>query len=124
MHHDNGDEQTSSEFRLASPLKRLSIFSRKEDHEGKTDMSVLLSPKREKELMKDRKFFSPAKSILYALRQSLMLGQVRKGPRKEEADDEHDKDKEDNDEENPLTEEEVMILLCRELELIGDDEQE
>jgi hypothetical protein len=131
MHQNNGDEQASTEFRLASPLKRLSLFSRKEDHEGNTGISSLLSPKREKELMRDRKvFFSPVKSMSHALRQSFTLGQLRKSPRKEEADDEHDEDnednedKEDNDEDKPLTEEEVMILLCRELQLIGDDDGE
>jgi hypothetical protein len=133
MNCNNGDTQENSELRLASPLRRsLRCFSPRNQgyHAVNSDyLNGLLSPKLEKELMKDRKvFFSPVKSMSHALRQSFTLGQLRKSPRKEEADDEHKEDKEDkenNDEDKPLTEEEVMILLCRELELISDDgEQE
>jgi hypothetical protein len=134
MNRNNGDNQESSELRLASPLKKiLRCFSprKQEDHAGNIDLLVsgLLSPKLEKELMIDRKVFSPVKSMSNALFQSFTIGQsFRKSPpRKEEDCDEHDDNdnkEEDNGEESPtMTEEEIILLLCREFELIGDGEK-
>jgi hypothetical protein len=156
MNRNNADNQESSELCLMSPLKRsLSMFSsrKQEDHAGNIDLSGLLSPKLEKALMKDSKFFSPVKSMSFALRQSLTLSQslrkspqsFRKSPRKEE-EEEEDKDEDEEDEEDeeeadeegdepcyyedneqpeksPMTEEEALLLLCREFELIGHGEQ-
>jgi hypothetical protein len=130
MNRNNGDTEESSELRLASPLRRsLRCLSSRnqEDHTGNIDLlSGLLSPKLEKECMKDRKVFSPVKSMTNALRQSFTIGQrSRNNPQIEEDYDEHDyEDKEEyNDEESPMTEEEVLLLLCREFSLIGDGEQ-
>jgi hypothetical protein len=143
------DDQVSSEECLLSPMKgSFRIFSsrKQEDHAGDIDLSGLLSPKLEKTLMQDRKVFSPVKSISFALRQSVTLSQsFRKSPEKdedkgeeekedEENDEEEDEDEEDDepyyyednedtDEESPMTEEEALLLLCKEFELIGHGEQ-
>jgi hypothetical protein len=108
MNRNNADNQESSELCLMSPMKRsLSIFSsrKQEEHAGNIDLSGLLSPKLEKALMKDCKFFSPVRSMSFALRQSFTISpslrkspqSFKKNPRKEE---EGDKDEEDEDDEH------------------------
>jgi hypothetical protein len=125
----DGETQPSS-FR-STPMKRLSIFTTNDDNvdDEEIDVNLLKSPKLKREILrKDRKIFSPVKSM-NKLRHSLTKsrhGESKKASRGDvdASSDEDDSSSSDSSETagHKLTEEEMMVLLCREFQLMDDDE--
>jgi hypothetical protein len=176
----------NNEFSLVTPVtpkKRLSIFARKDDNDESTDFSGFISPKLEKQLLKesrgsksfasplgsflssgkrgsllspgkrdskvfspgkrDSKIFSPVSSVANVLRSSFRESFVKRSPMKDDEDEDEDEDEESDSEEEDsddeeevneddsdsegeelekdLKDEELLLLVCREFELMGDD---
>jgi hypothetical protein len=129
-----------------------SVFSRKEDSEsqdldeeeedtddGPLDIGSLLSPQLEKKIVQRKSLFSPLKALRPPPRQSAKSKSMSALPAhradadpdnsssgEEESDASRDEeyDSGDEDVENLATEDDVLILLCREFELMTDDEEE
>ena len=125
--------------------KRLTLFSRRVNENGEKEESLevrgLISPRLEKELQKDAlkgrsSLVSPVRSLTNALRS---LSSPKKSLKTKEkpaergdysgdhySDDSCREDEEDdNDEEleNNLSQDELMVLLARELQLIDDGDE-
>ncbi len=120
---------------MQSRLKRLSMLSKKDDDEkddADMDINMLMSPKLEQDILKkDRKMFSPIKSIK---RLSVNLtrtmnesfGSLHRRDTAASDDDSvssGDSSTASSAGEKKLSEEEVMVLLCREFSLMDDDEE-
>jgi hypothetical protein len=122
--------------------KREAAAAQEELHDTEQDLSILLSPQFEQDILKkhDRKVFSPVRSIK-RLSMSLTktfnsslssVGSLNRG-KEDDNDDNSDSDSDDDDDgsntsddtespEKKLSEEDVMVLLCREFQLMDDDE--
>jgi hypothetical protein len=165
VHHNDDDNNASmvefkNEFSLVTPIapkKRLStLFARKDDNDGSTDLSGFVSSKLEKQLLKEgrgsksfasprgsflspgkrgSKVFTPVSSMANVFRSSFRESFVKRSPKKddensdseeEDSDDEEEVNEDDSDSEGEelekaLNDEELLLLVCRELELMGDD---
>jgi hypothetical protein len=122
--------------------KREAAAAQEELDDTEQDLSILLSPQFEQDILKkhDRKVFSPVRSIK-RLSMSLTktfnsslssVGSLNRG-KEDDNDDNSDSDSDDDDDgsntsddtespEKKLSEEDVMVLLCREFQLMDDDE--
>jgi hypothetical protein len=133
---------------LVSPRRaenRLNIFGRKDsDSDRSPHLSSFLSPRLDQELKKERrsKLFSPVSVLRQSFGRIIPIipfkdeekdesdSDSEDGEEDDEDDDEEVEDDEEDDEEDDdvvqkaATEEDMMILLCRELELLSDDEDE
>jgi hypothetical protein len=125
--NEDGDTSVSS-FQSTS-RKRLSIFSKNEDNvdDKDIDVNILKSPKLKQDMMrKDRKVFSPVKSmnkLRQNMRKSLSKGKKQGDKEVEDPSDDRSTSESSETAQRELTEEEMMVLLCREFQLMDDDEE-
>jgi hypothetical protein len=130
---DNGGSTDLSGFVSPTKLEKPSL---KEIRGSKTFASPrgsLLSPGK-----RGSKVFSPVSSMANVLRSSFHGSFVKRSPKKddedsdseeEDSDDEKEANEDDSDSqgeelEKSLKDEELLFLVCRELELMGDDEDD